>query len=810
MPHEGNSPDSGRIYELEQELRHVQKECRQTRRRLDELTGLIDRSSAVVFRWRVQPVVWPVDYVSENVRQFGYAPEDFTAGRVSWPGITHPDDVHRLEAEVAEYTARGCRQFHQVYRIFTREGEARWIDDHTVAVHDDAGHLTHYEGLLLDITERKQAEEVLQRAYAETEEKVKARTAELAEANRSLRESEERLEWTEEIAHLGSWELNLTDNVLIWSDEVYRIFGLAPREFAATYEAFLEHVHPDDRAAVDKEYWGSIREGRDWYEIDHRVVRSHTGEIRCVHEKCLHIRDDAGRIFRSVGMVHDITERKQAEEALRASEKRFYELAQLAPVGIFAGDAMGNVTYVNQRWSEITGWPLEQGLGVKWMVGIHPDDRAYVEHSRDQLSREHREGALEYRYLTPDGTLKWIIVNVCPLLNEQGMMSGFIGTVLDITERKQAEEQVRHLLRAAERWAAEMDATIAAIADGVLVYTPRLEVARSNAAACALFGYPHARLEAPLADWLALVRLETPDGDPIPLEETAVYRAAVLGVTTRGKIERFTRADGQLRWISVSTAPVRTPDGALLGAVATFADITPLHELQRRQEELLHIVSHDLRIPITVIHGHMELLETAIRQRQLDGEFTLSTSTIDRNVHRLNTMIQDLVDMARLEGHQFVMKFEAIALHEYITDLLARLRNVFPVHRVTLDIPPNLPPAQADDSRLERILLNLLSNAFKYSPEESPVRLRASRQDDEIVIAVSDLGCGIAPQELPLLFQRFHRAGDRRAEGVGLGLYITKLLVEAHGGRIRVESELGKGSTFSFTLLLAEGESDPE
>jgi len=1172
MPHEDTSPESARIGELEQELQRTREDCRQARRRLDELTGLINRSSAVVFRWRVEPGVWPVDYVSENIRQFGYTPDDFISGRVSWPGITHPDDVPRLEAEVAEYTARGERQFHQLYRILTGTGEVRCIDDHTVAVFDDAGRLTHYEGLLLDIseqhaleeklvhceaerrlivehsldvlyildartgvvtyvspaitrwgllpdeviggpftafihpddvqhmqqdlqrtvttgeeflsrfrvvtpkgritpveelgnavrqhgevvqiigvvrditerlqaeevlreserkfttffefapipiaitvagnrylevnaafervvgfpreevrgrtpeelgivvdpadfaqaghlvqseepvhdyemrfrrqdgqvriglfaaqriewgeahayltavvdiTERKLAEEELRRAYAGVEMQIRERTAELARANQSLRESEERLERTQEIAHLGSWELDLTADVLIWSDEVYRIFGLEPREFGATYEAFLEYVHPDDRAAVDAAYRGSVREGRESYEIEHRVVRQHTGEIRSVHEKCLHFRDAAGLIVRSVGMVHDITERKRAEErvarlvaildatpdfvaiadakrkvlyynpaarrmlgigdgediatirisdthpswaadivlhqampiaaqqgtwsgettllsrdgreipvsqvviahksadghveyfstiarditerkriekALQASEKRFYELSQLAPVGIFSGDAGGNVTYVNQRWSEITGWPMEQGLGLKWMAGIHPDDRAYVERERMHTFHERRETILEYRYLTPDDRLKWIIVNVRPLQDEHGALTGFIGTVLDITERKRAEEQVRQLLHVTEQWAAEMDATITAIADGVLVSTPQLDVARSNTAACALFGYPRARLEAPLAEWLALVQLSTPEGQPIPLEDTAAYHAAVLGATTQGKIEQFSHADGTRRWISVSAAPIRTAEGELLGAVTTFADITPVRELQQRQEDLLHIVSHDLRIPITVIHGHMELLEAGLRQRQLDGELTLSTGTIDRNVHRLNNMIQDLVDMARLEGHQFAMKWDTVALQAYLPDLLHRLQHIFPVQRVTADIPADLPPARADVSRLERILLNLLSNAFKYSAEESPVRVRASLQDDEIVVAVSDQGRGIAPADLPHLFERFYRAGERRAEGVGLGLYITTLLVEAHGGRLWVESEVGKGSTFFFTL----------
>ena len=164
-------------------------------------------------------------------------------------------------------------------------------------------------------------------------EQLRSQYEELVTRERELRESEERLKRAQEIAHLGSWELDLVHNRLTWSDEVYRIFGLRPQEFGATYEAFLERVHPDDRAAVDAAYTGSLRENRDTYEIEHRVVRKSTGEIRFVHEKCEHFRDATGRIIRSVGMVHDITERKQAEaerERLLASEHEARSLAEAA------------------------------------------------------------------------------------------------------------------------------------------------------------------------------------------------------------------------------------------------------------------------------------------------------------------------------------------------------------------------------------------------------------------------------------------------------------------------------------------------
>lgn len=184
---------------------------------------------------------------------------------------------------------------------------------------DAEGNLTLCRTAITDITERKQAEA-------------------------ALRQSEHQLARSQEIAHLGSWELDLVNDQLSWSDEVYRIFGLQPQEFGATYEAFLERVHPDDRAPVDEAYSGSIREGKDGYEIEHRVVKKPTGEIRYVHEKCEHFRDDSGKIIRSVGMVHDITERKHAAEQLEMVAK--FPSENPSPILRIASD--GTILYSNK------------------------------------------------------------------------------------------------------------------------------------------------------------------------------------------------------------------------------------------------------------------------------------------------------------------------------------------------------------------------------------------------------------------------------------------------------------------------------
>ena len=217
--------------------------------------------------------------------------------------LVHEHDWDRLRKSVEESIADRS-DFRCEFRIRHAVKGERWMASYGRAMHDEHENARRLLGISLDITERKLAQQVLQ-------------------------QSEERLKRSQEIAHLGSWELDLEKNELAWSDEVYRIFGLQPQQFGATYEAFLDAVHPDDRQKVDDAYSDSLRDGRDNYEVEHRIVRP-DGEIRYVHEKCQHQRDGSGRIIRSAGMVHDITEQKLAQEALERSNKELEQFAYVA------------------------------------------------------------------------------------------------------------------------------------------------------------------------------------------------------------------------------------------------------------------------------------------------------------------------------------------------------------------------------------------------------------------------------------------------------------------------------------------------
>lgn len=242
--------------------------------------------------------IWDYDVVNNRLiwdeamyRLYGITPKQFSGAYQAWESGLHPDDLLRGREEI-QMALKGEKEFDTEFRVIWPDQSVHYIKATGLVQRDALGTPLRMLGTNWDITDRKHTEA-------------------------ALKEVAEWLNRAQEIAHLGSWELDLTRNELVWSDEVYRIFGLAPQEVAPTYETFLDFVHPEDRSTVDMAYSDSVREERGAYEIEHRIVRRGTGEIRWVLEKCSHALDASGRIVRSVGMVHDITDQIHAQEEIR-------------------------------------------------------------------------------------------------------------------------------------------------------------------------------------------------------------------------------------------------------------------------------------------------------------------------------------------------------------------------------------------------------------------------------------------------------------------------------------------------------------
>lgn len=495
-----------------------------------------------------------------------------------------------------------------------------------------------------------------------------------------------------------------------------------------------------------------------------------------------------------------IRARREAEEERRRSresEERLQAILDNSASAVYLKDTEGRYLLVNRVFTRIFGRPAE------WFPG-RTDAELFAtcelaEAVRQNDSRVLESGmamSFEETVLQDDGPHTFYATKF-PLRNEEGKIFAVGGIATDITPLKKAEEKRERIL-------AELDATIASIADGLIIYGVRGEILRLNPAAERMFNYtPEMRRQTPEKRTMWRTA-ETSDGDHLPAEEIPVVRA-LKGETVLGALLVMHPPSGGTVHVSVSAAPIRTADGRLLGAVATFSDITPLREIQKSQEMYTHTISHDLRTPLTVIQGHAQLLEEALKGKGGAGELFHTGAILQASV-RMQVMIEDLVEAARLEGGELKLAKEPVDLEVFLSEFLRRSSTALDPQRLRLDISPKGPEIFADPMRLERVMNNLLTNALKYSPPHSPVFVRTRPEKDEMIVEVEDRGMGIVPEDLPHIFERFYltRTG-RKGGGVGLGLYIARMVVEAHGGTIRVESEPGKGTTFTLTLPLARG-----
>ena len=297
-------------------------------------------------------------------------------------------------------------------------------------------------------------------------------------------------------------------------------------------------------------------------------------------------------------------------------------------------------------------------------------------------------------------------------------------------------------------------------------------------------------------------RILRPDGSAIPLEELPLSRA-LQGEVVVGSEVLVRRPDGRETTTLVNAAPVVDARGEVAGAVALFTDVEPL-KLERLREEFVSVVAHDLRAPISVISGYADLLSRLDESRGAPPDERKAVESIRVSVRRLNRMVEDLLDASRIEARRLRLERQLLDPVDLVRDVLGRLSELLSPHPVRLSVTGPPTKVMADPTRIEQVLTNLLTNAAKYSPPEAEITVEVRGGPDEVVVSVTDRGAGIPAEDLPRLFSRFYRSkAAGLAEGLGLGLYIARGLVEAHGGRIWVKSEVGKGSVFSFALPAA-------
>ena len=270
------------------------------------------------------------------------------------------------------------------------------------------------------------------------------------------------------------------------------------------------------------------------------------------------------------------------------------------------------------------------------------------------------------------------------------------------------------------------------------------------------------------------------------------------GTIQRDENAQFVQRDGELFPTSYTAAPI-IADKQIVGAVVSFHDMTEVRRLQQIREEYLALISHDLRAPLTTILGRAQLLLRGLTQQGLAREAGNARIVVESSL-RMNAMIEDLLNRNRTDANTSARQRSAVDLVTVVQRMLDQTIAINDRERVTLDASTPL-PVVVDVVDIERVIVNLLTNALKFSPPDVLINVQVYQQANEAIFTVTDQGRGIAAEDLPHLFEKHYRAHTvTQVAGNGLGLYSSRLIVEAHGGRLGAESTLGKGSTFTVAL----------
>jgi PAS domain S-box-containing protein len=638
------------------------------------------------------------------------------------------------------------------------------------------------EGIIVffrDITDRKRAED-------------------------TLHQSEQRLKRSQQIAHLGSWEIDLANQKHVWSDEVYRIFGLQPQQSDATYEAFVELTHPDDRAAVVSAYTDSLNENRQAYELEHRIVRK-SGEIRFVYHKWEHLRDANGTIIGSVGMIHDITERNMMERALKEANRRYELVVAGTEAAVWDWDVLQRKVTFSPRWKKMRGFGEHEIRDAlqEWKKSIHPEDQPRVLASINA----HLEGKTpnydeEYRIRRKDGTWMWVADRGLARRDSDGNVVQMAGVETDITARKQADEA----LHTSERRYRSLFQSMEAFAllepipgsDGRPADFRYIEI---NDAGALIRGLPSEQIRGrtilellPRIDlyWIEAYGQVAMTQQPVNFERQNQMNKRWY------RTYAYCPEEGNVATLIIDITDRKHAEQKLQELTKTLeqrvAQRTELAEARSKQlqalaVELIEAEERERQRIAELLHEDLQQILAAARMQLQAVCNTLSDVPMLSNVERL---LEESIYKTRQLSHELSPPaLYHCGLVAALDWLAGQMREQFGL-QVKLEANEEW---QFESPTLKMFLFRavqeLLFNIVKHAGVKNG-RVVLSGADKSLILHVSDQGRGFDPEIL-----------DLHEKKTGLGLLSLRERVHYIGGNLMIESVPGQGSRFTIAVPLS-------
>jgi len=701
--------------------------------------------------------------------------------------------------EGARFLRELKRGFAEVRELTLKTSRGKRVDVtlFSVPTKNIHGEINGSQGTLYDITPKKEL-------------------VALRKAEKALKQNEERYRRLTDAVTDYIFTVRLEDGrpvETIHSSSSVAVTSYTPEELAADPHLWINMVHPEDRQAVCQQA-SQCLSGQNIKPLEHRIVRK-DGAIRWVKSTLVRHFDLQGKLLSYDGLLQDITERKQAEEALQTERDNAQKYLDVAEVILLVIGTDQNVSLINRKGCEILEYREDEIIGKNWLDNFVPEK---VRNELKPIVSKVLKGQVElFEYhenpvLTKSGKERIVAWHNTILHDEKGEIEATLSCGEDITDRKKTEEKLKEyhnnlealVKERTEQLAKEkelLSVTLSSMGDGVIVVDAEKRITLFNKVAESLTGWKFDDVQGkPIDEVFRVINERTKNVAESPIDK----------VLSSGKVEAqisqdsLVAKDGSECPISASVAPIRNSSGTVIGIVMVLRDVSQEREIDRMKKDFVSSVSHELRTPLTSIKAYTETMlsepdmpEQAKRQ---------SLAVIDEESNRLANLIEDLLEVSRIEAGNVKIAWKGIDVAAVTNRVLSTLEPLADKKNIQLksDVSDKLPVFYSDESKVRSVFTNLVNNAIKFTPEQGRVSVCVQCQGQELVIRVSDTGMGIPKEALPKIFERFyrvHRPGTQ-IQGTGLGLAIVKEIVMMHNGRIEVESEADRGTTFTVFLPL--------
>lgn len=718
-------------------------------------------------------------YQSPNIEKwFGWKPEELV-GKEGWDMI-HPEDIEKIQKEFVKLVETGNASIVE-YRFKCKNGIYKWIElTATNRINDPAinGVLLNYH----DITKRKQAEIVLQK-------------------------SEDRLSKTLIAANDGTWDWNLITDEVYFDPRYYEMAGYTVDEFPYELEEFQKRIHPDDVENIMAQVQQHLEGKTARFDVDFRFKKKSGDWIWVMGRGQIVERDKNNKPLRFIGTHTDITKRKKAEQKLDATNKKYEHLIQSMDEGYLMTNTEEYITEANIPFAKMCGYKLPEE-----MLGVSMRDFFANSSDWDSMVKEITEkGKLRnYELLlqNKNGDTFWSLSNINLITNDKGEYIGSEALIHNISERKNIEVALKrseYILNEAQQiskiggWEYDVESRETYFSDEVFN----------------IYGLPNDKIIK--AD--EGIKFYHPDD--IQLVSDSFEKAITQGIPYDIEV-RFTNAQGKNMWVRTMGKPIYKNE-KVVKILGNIMDITErkaidktlqehAQELQERNEDLdafSHTVAHDLKNPLANILGFADLLSEEYDTIPED-QAKLFINAIVKSGKKTQEIINSLLLLASVR--QAEIKTTKINMGQIVKETLERLSPMILKNNAKITFSETWPTAIAYSPWIEEVLINYLSNAIKYGGTPPVIEIgydtvkTKSKAKNKARFWVKDNGSGISAKNQTLLFKKFERLDQVKTEGYGLGLAIVERIIEKLGGDVGLESELGKGSKFYFTLPLAKEE----